>query len=81
MARYYFDLHECGVITRDLEGQELVDLSNARKVAIESARSLMSYELSNGMLCLSCHIDINDSEGRRLERVRFNDAVEITGLR
>ncbi|QQV77957.1 hypothetical protein H5J25_04200 [Sphingomonas aliaeris] len=79
MARYFFDLHECGSVTRDPEGQELPDIDVARETAIESARAIMCYELSHGHLCLSCHIDINDNEGRNLERVAFRDSVEISG--
>ena len=78
MARFFFDLHECGKVARDPEGQELSDLDVARGTAIESARAIMCYELSHGHLCLSCHIDINDNAGRRLERVAFKDAVQIS---
>jgi hypothetical protein len=78
MAKYFFHLDQCGSITPDPEGQELTDMEAARAVAIESARSIMCYELSHGHLCFSCSIDITDEQGHLFQKVAFKDVVEVT---
>lgn len=80
MTRYFFHLDECGSVTEDLEGHDLVDLAAARTVAITAARDVMGGELARGAICLSCFIDIADAAGQTLMRVPFADAVRITGL-
>jgi hypothetical protein len=80
MTHYFFHLDECGSVTEDLEGREMVDLDAARAAAIVAARDVMGGELARGVLCLACHIDIVDYEGQHLMRVLFSDAVRVTGL-
>jgi hypothetical protein len=80
MTHYFFHLDECGSFTKDLEGQELVDLEAARATAIVAARDVMGGELAHGTICLSCFIDITDAAGRLMIRVPFADAVRVTGL-
>ncbi|MEN2784872.1 DUF6894 family protein [Sphingomonas qilianensis] len=79
MARYYFNLHECGTVTSDPEGREFASLAAARDAAKEDARAIMCEELGTGCLCLSCRIEITDGEGRCLDLVLFKDAVDVVG--
>lgn len=80
MARYFFHLHECGRGTLDEEGTELVGVEEARQRAIHQARSIMSAELLEGRLCLSCHIDVVDGRGQRVVKVPFKEALTLSGL-
>lgn len=79
MPRFYFHLHECGVITPDREGRVCGDLNDARRFAIEAARSVMAAEILDGQLCLSCHIEVVDRAGKPIITVRFAEAVVLTG--
>lgn len=79
MARFYFDLHECGSVTPDPEGREFVSLDAAREAAKHDARAIMCEELGNGCLCLSCLIEIQDAGHAPIERLLFKDAVHVTG--
>ena len=78
MKRLFFHLHECGTVFVDEEGAELESLADARLRALADARSIMSSEVAAGRLCLSCHIRVEDEQGKVLLTVRFADAVEIT---
>lgn len=78
--RMHFLLHECGTVTDDPEGREVVDLAAARAIAITAAREVMCSELGEGRLCLSCHIEVIGPDGARLLLVPFKDAVTISGL-
>lgn len=80
MARYYFDLHECGERTIDEDGIEAKNLGAAHDLAVTAVRDIMCGEIRGGALCLSCHIEILDADRQVLEKVRFRDAVRISGL-
>lgn len=80
MAKFFFDLHECGEVIADQDGSEIDSLDAAREQAITAARDIMCGEISRGTLCLSCHIEIRDEAHAVLDRVPFRDAVAITGL-
>jgi hypothetical protein len=77
MHRFYFHLHECGETTKDEEGRELPSFEEAFRVAVEAARSLMADEVIRGRLCLSCHIEIEDSYGIALATLPFAEAVSV----
>ena len=73
-------LHECGRITLADEAIECTDLDAARIAAIDAARDIMSSDVSEGRLCPSCHIEIEDDGGMIVMLVRFADAVTtVTG--
>lgn len=80
MARFYFQLHECGTLVADEEGRELPDLAAARMAAIADARQVMSSEVLDGRLCLSCCMVIEDAGHHEVSRVPFRDALALTGL-
>lgn len=80
MARYFFDLHECGDITSDEEGLEAEDLDAARTLAVTAVRDIMAREVQEGNLCLSCFIEIRDENHAVRDRIMFRDAIRISGL-
>ena len=80
MQRYYFHLLESGTRTPDTEGQLFDTLEAVRNEAIRTARAIMSGEIEAGRLCLLCHIEIADAEGRIVMTLPFRDAVVVTGL-
>ena len=61
----------------DDEGQELASLEHARQIALQGARSLMSADVTEGMLDLRGQIEIADEQGRPVGVVPFRDAVSI----
>lgn len=80
MARYYMNLHECGVVTEDLEGVDLPDASAAAANAMIAARDVMAGEVKSGALCLSCKIVVLDKHGHQVAEVYFRDALNVSGL-
>ena len=80
MARYYFHLNECSDEIKDEEGLELPDLRDVRSEALRSARCIMADEISQGRLCLGCHIRVSDAFGTTLMEVAFRQAVVVNGL-
>ena len=81
-AMEYLHLHlvECGVTTRDEDGAIFADLDQAKRTAMSAARGIMSAEILEGRLCISCHIEIARAGGEALAIVRFDEAVTVTGV-
>ena len=77
--RYFFHLHECGKLIPDDEGRELPGAAAARDAALREARTIMAAEVLEGRLCLSCHIDVLDEDGRPVLALPFEEALEIRG--
>lgn len=80
MNRYFLHLHECGTVLEDLEGRECASLEEATTLAIENARDVMVGELRSGKLCLGCFISITNVAKEEVGRIRFRDAVMLTGV-
>lgn len=80
MTRFYFNLHECGRFTPDHEGVVLESLAAARERAIAEARAIMSAEVAEGRLCLSCNIEVLVEGGRRALNVPFVEALVVSGV-
>lgn len=80
MARYFFNLHECGEVTVDEEGVVLFDEAGLRDRAMRQARAIMSAEVEEGRLCLSCNIEVLDESGRTVIDVPFREALTVHGL-
>ena len=78
MARYFFNLYECGTLIPDEEGREC-DFASLREKAIRDARDIMSAEVKKGQLCISCRIEVVDAAGNLVLEVPFREALEITG--
>jgi hypothetical protein len=80
MARYHFHVHECGTVIDDEEGLERPNLESVRHEALISAREIMSNEVKNGKLCLSCHIEVQDETGQVVLTLPFKEAVQVVGI-
>jgi len=81
MPRYYFDVHNGQGFTRDEEGRELVDLDEARTVALVGIRSLLGEEVAAGKLDLSGRLEVKDSQGRLLLDISFAEAIDISATK
>ena len=77
MTRYFFHVHDAAGVASDEEGRELVDHSQAERVALEGARSLICADVKAGVLDLSGCIHVADESGAVVLVVAFVDAVEV----
>ena len=78
MPRYYFHVFN-DEVTFDSEGQELAGLDEARRVAVEAARSLICQSVGAGHIDLSHRLDVNDERGSVVLSVPFGSVLEIRG--
>ena len=78
MKRYYFDLHECGTVTRDEQGQLFAGVEGARHAALEAARDMMAAEVRSGKLCLGCSIVVRTAPDAVVFALPFADALAVT---
>lgn len=81
MARFFFNLSECGSLTPDPDGRECEDADAAFDVAVREARELMAAEVKRGKLCLGCHIEVTDASHDTVAVVRFRDVLKIVGVK
>ena len=77
MARFFLHINNGGGYVEDPEGQELADLDEAYRKAIDGVRSLLSEEARHGQLDLSGTIEIADGNGNILLVVPFREAVDL----
>lgn len=77
MPHFYFHLSNGIGEVPDEEGVDLPDLEAARMQAVAAIRSILSEELSQGLLDLNGMIHITDHAGRLMLDVRYCDAVEV----
>ncbi len=63
--------------TRDEEGQNAADVPAARRIAIESVRSIVREEASKGILDLRGKVDVRGEEADTLFSVAFIEAFEL----
>lgn len=80
MTKYFFHLHECGIVTSDEEGFEVLDDTAALSHAKNCARDVMAGEVLSGSLCLRCHIEIVHGETGVRRRMGFIEALAVAGL-
>ncbi|TPG22383.1 hypothetical protein EAH79_13085 [Sphingomonas koreensis] len=79
MPHFHLHLIERSGVYHDSEGCELADDDAAVLSAIRQVRALVSHELrETGGIALDRAIDIVASDGRRVRRLAFPDAVFIT---
>lgn len=74
--RYYFHLHDHAV-TRDEEGLELPNYEAALHEAQLEARIMGAENVRDGHLDLSHYIEVADSAGAVLFRVKFADVIKV----
>lgn len=77
MARYLFHLREGQDVLRDPDGRDLDDLSAVLVCALREARSLISADALAGHINLDQQIEVENSRGVVVHRLRFTDAVVI----
>lgn len=78
MPRFYFHLHD-DLDAPDDCGADLPDLEAARAYAIANARDVACESIAKGHLNLEHFIEVTGDDGAPLLRVRFGDAVVVTG--
>jgi len=77
MPRYFFHLHD-GAVTRDYEGVELPDATNARARAVHEALSMASESIRNdGRLVLHHYILVTDEADREVARIAFGEIIDV----
>lgn len=75
---FFLHLHECGRVTKDVEGFEFDSADEARAEAVRAARDIMCGTLHDGALCLGCHIEVVDARDGSSFVVPFRDAVHLS---
>ena len=78
MPRYFFHVHNGVGFVEDEGGRELPDLSRVREEAIKGIRSIMSDEVTKGVIDLRGRIEIADPAGRIVLTMSFEEAFTIT---
>ena len=77
MPLFYFDIRNGFGFTPDEEGRELPDADEARRKALEGARSLLSAEVLQGKLDLRGRIEVTDERRQFVLAVPFGEAVSV----
>ena len=79
MPVYYFHLRDGDDILLDPDGRALEGPEAVAQCALAEARALISDEARLGRIRLDQRIEVEDSEGRVVHRLPFEQAVEISG--
>lgn len=79
MMRYFFKVCDVDGVACDEEGFDLTDAKAARAHAIAGARSLLAEDIKSGSANLNDFVEVSDEAGGTLFRVRYGEAVEISG--
>ena len=77
MGRFHFNVRNGSGYTQDDEGQEVSNLDEVRRRAVEGARSLLSAEALTGDLDLRGRIEVTDETGELVITVTFRDALDV----
>ena len=77
MPRFYFHVCNGDGFTEDEHGQVLRSVDDARAVAVEKARSIMSRELRSGEMDLSSFIEVEDEAHSLAFTLHFHEAVSM----
>ncbi len=81
MPLYFFHICNGSGFTEDEEGCTLADNDDARRVAILSARDVMSNDVRDGQLDLASFIEVEDEQRKLLFTLTFAEAVNIKSER
>jgi len=79
MPLYYFHLRDGHDTLLDPDGRDLTGPDAIAQAALAEARALISEEARLGRIRLDQRIEVEDSGGRVVHRLSFDEAVEITG--
>jgi hypothetical protein len=79
MAIYYFHLCDGVDVLLDPDGRELDPLT-VQQAALVEARAIIAADVGTGHIRLDQQIEVHDTEGEMVHRIRFEDAVTVTHL-
>ena len=80
MPRYFFHVRDDdGDVSRDLEGQDLPDLSAARAEAVNANREMLGERILHGGPLHHHRIEISDASGQVLDKVDVSDVLFAGG--
>jgi hypothetical protein len=77
MARFFFHVFHGDGKTTDEEGLDVEDQSAARRIALDSIRSMVAEAARAGLIDLDGNIAIADAADNLLLSVEFEEAFEI----
>jgi hypothetical protein len=75
MPRYFFNVREGDTLSRDTEGQELVDVQAARREAFCASREILGEKLLHGGSLDHRTIEITDDSGAVVDMVGSRDVL------
>ena len=76
MATYYFHLLNDVDVLLDPEGREL-DGDKIASAALAEARAIIAADVRDGRVDLDHGIEVQDSSGKMVHRISFEDAVRV----
>ena len=77
MSLYFFHLRDGVDVLLDPEGRELDSMTAIAAAALADARSIIGDDALRGRIDLDQRIDVEDTDGKLVHRLEFEDAVEI----
>lgn len=77
MPRFFFHMYNGHGDTPDEVGSDLEDQAAARRLAIDSVRSMISEDARRGTIDLKGRIDVMDGADNVLVTVEFAEAFEV----
>ena len=79
MALYFFHLHNGIDLLLDPDGRSLA-LAGIPEAALAEARAMIAADALEGHIHLDQQIEVQDSAGKIVHRLPFEDAVAVTHL-
>ena len=77
MPRFFFNVRDEAGFAEDEEGLDLARAEEARDIAIDGARSILSDQARQGRVDLRGRVEVADAGGVPLFSVDFAEAVEV----
>jgi hypothetical protein len=77
MPRFFFHVYNGHGDTPDEVGSDLEDQSAARRLALDSVRSMVSEDARRGVIDLAGRIEVNDGSNNLLVTIDFLEAFEL----
>jgi hypothetical protein len=74
---YFFHVRDGVDILLDNEGRELASERAIATAALKDVRALISADALTGRINLDQHLDVEDSSGRVVHCLNFEDAIDI----
>jgi hypothetical protein len=77
MPHYFFQVCNGQGLTPDDEGIDLQDEAAAKRMAMDSIRSIISEEARKGVIDLDGYIDVKNEGAETLTRIAFPEAFAL----